>query len=239
VKAFLLAAGSGTRLMPLTADRPKPMMPVAGRPILEHTIRRLVRFGITDLVINLHHAPDAVPAHFGDGTAFGARITYSHEPELLGTAGALAPWRRFFSDAPFFVVYGDNLSTCRYDALWRAHTASQADATVALFWREDPTASGIADVGDDGLIRRFVEKPRPDEVFSHWVNAGIFALDPILLRDIPDAVADFGRDLLPQWIASDRRVAAYRLTNGEGLWWADTPADLARIGHDLEGRTDL
>ena len=239
MKALVLAAGSGVRLRPLTADRPKPMVTIAGRPLLEYTVRRLARSGVTDLVINLHHAPDAVPAHFGDGTGFGVRIQYSREATLLGTAGALGPWRAFFGDAPFLVVYGDNLSTCRYEALVERHGASNAWATVALFWRDDPTKSGIAGVAADGRIDRFLEKPAPAEVFSHWVNAGILALDPRVLDDIPDGEADFGRELLPAWVKAGRQVMAYRMSADEGLWWIDTPADLARVRAELEGRTDL
>ena len=235
MKALVLAAGSGTRLLPLTADRPKPMLTVAGRPLLEHTIRRLARFGVDDLVVNLHHAPDAVPAHFGDGSAFGVRIQYSREVELLGTAGALGPWRAHFSNGPFLIVYGDNLSTVRYDAIIDRHARAHADATVALFWRDDPTKSGIAEVAPDGSIRRFLEKPAPDQVFSHWVNAGILALDPARLADVPDGGSDFGRDLLPAWLNAGRRVAAYEMGPDEHLWWIDTPEDLARSAPNWMG----
>jgi NDP-sugar pyrophosphorylase family protein len=240
VKAFVLAAGAGTRLRPLTDDRPKPMIEVAGRPILGHTIARLAKAGVTDLVINLHHAGEVLTAYVGDGGAWGVRVQYSPEAELLGTAGAIVPWRPYFADGTFLVVYGDNLTTCRYADLLALHRRTGALATVALYWRDDPAQSGIADVGDDGRIHRFLEKPGPGQVFSHWVNAGVLALEPEALALMPaQGFSDFGRELLPRWVDQGRRVTGYRMSPGEGLWWIDTPEDLARVRRELEGRHDL
>jgi mannose-1-phosphate guanylyltransferase len=240
MKAFVLAAGAGTRLRPLTDDRPKPMIEVAGRPLLEHTIRRLARAGVDDVVVNLHYAGEVIERHLGDGRAWGMRIQYSYEPVLLGTAGALVPWRAHLSDGTFLVVYGDNLTTCRYEALLETHRRSEASVTLALFWRDDPTQSGIADVAADGRIVRFLEKPRPEDVFSHWVNAGLLALEPETLAWLPDGgAADFGRELLPRWVAEGRRVVGYRMSPQEQLWWIDTPADLARVRRELEGSASL
>ena len=115
---MLLAAGLGTRLRPMTETVPKCMISIAGKPLLEHNIGVLRDYGVTDLVINLHHLPQLVIDHFGDGERFGIRIKYSLEPELLGTAGGVKKVEPFF-DGPFFVWYGDNLSTCRLDRLWR------------------------------------------------------------------------------------------------------------------------
>src|ERR1700676_2990811 len=111
MRAFVLAAGEGRRLRPLTERVPKPMIEIRGRPILEHNVRLLVRHGFDDITINTHYLPDVVTAHFGDGRKFGARISYSHEDELLGTAGALNAVRARF-DETFAVLYGDNLTTC-------------------------------------------------------------------------------------------------------------------------------
>jgi NDP-sugar pyrophosphorylase family protein len=174
-KAMLLAAGQGTRLRPLTEKVAKCMVPVAGRPVLEHNIEWLKKFGVTDVVINLHYLPEAVTNHFGDGSRFGVRITYSLERELLGTAGAVKNAGRFF-DGPFFVWYGDNLSTCRLDRLWESHGAGGGLATIALHYREDPTQSGIVGLDGNGRVVRFLEKPRADQIFSHWVSAGTSCL---------------------------------------------------------------
>lgn len=235
MKAMVLAAGEGRRLRPLTTAVPKPMIAIVGRPILEHTVESLVRQGVRELVINLHHCSDSVRAHFGDGSRWGARIRYSPEPTLRGTAGALTPWREFF-DASFLVVYGDNLTSCNLASLEGVHRARRAFATMALFHRADPSQSGVAEVEPDGRIRRFLEKPGAGAVFSHWVNAGVMILEPEAIDTIPrDRPADFGRDLLPRWVAEGRQVFGYLMPADEKLWWIDTPEDLRRVESEFAG----
>src|SRR5581483_7303519 len=107
MRAVILAAGEGQRLHPLTKDVPKPMLTLAGRPILEHNVRMLARYGITDIAINTHHCPGSIVEHFGDGSSLGVKITYAPEKTLLGTAGALIPLRECLSST-FVVLYGDN-----------------------------------------------------------------------------------------------------------------------------------
>jgi NDP-sugar pyrophosphorylase family protein len=229
VNAMLLAAGEGSRLRPLTSNRSKCMVEVGGKPVLERNIEWLRQYGVRELVINLHHAADSVTGYFGDGSRFGVRISYSLEPELLGTAGAVRKVAERFS-GPFFVWYGDNLSTCRLDQLWEFHTASGGLVTIALHEREDPTSSGIADLDEHGRITRFMEKPRPHEVFSHWVNAGIFVAEPEVVGTIPaSGRADFSRDVFPALLERGAPVFGYRMTGNEQLWWIDTPADLERV----------
>jgi len=234
-RAMLLAAGMGTRLRPLTDTISKCMIPIKGKPLLEHNVDLLKKYGVTDLVINLHHLPATVTDHFGDGSEFGIRITYSVEPELLGTAGAVKNVEQFF-DGPFFVWYGDNLSTCRLDRLWQAHQLKKAAATIALHYREDPTRSGIVGLDEDDRVTRFLEKPSQDQIFSRWVNAGILVLEREVLSAIPaDCVVDFGRDIFPALLKLGYAVFGYRLAEGEGPWWIDTPEDLARAEQALAG----
>jgi len=203
------------------------MLDIGGRPILEHNVRLAAAHGITDLVINLHHAPQTVVDHFGDGSAFGVSIRYAFEPELLGTAGALVPVRDFFEHETFAVLYGDNFTTCDLSALVARHRTARAVATIALFEREDPQASGIVAFDDAGIVTRFLEKPKPEEIFSRWVNAGVLIFEPTVLAGIPPAgPSDFGRDILPAMLARGERIAAYRMT--EDLWWIDSPADYER-----------
>ena len=228
-KAMLLAAGRGTRLRPLTDAVSKCMVKIAGRPILEHNVERLKSHGVRDLVINLHYQPDGITAHFGDGSRFGVRITYSFEPELLGTAGAVREVAARF-DAPFFVWYGDNLSDCRLDRLWQSHRARGGVATIALHHRDDPTQSGIVGLDAGDRITRFLEKPRAEEVFSHWVSAGIFVLEPRALDAIAaDGPADFGRDVFPALLERGEAIYGYRMAEDEHLWWVDTPDDYASV----------
>lgn len=232
-RAMLLAAGLGARLLPLTDTVPKCMIPIAGKPLLEHNVAVLRNYGVTDLVINLHHLPETVMNHFGDGSGFGLRIDYSLEPYLLGTAGAVKNVEQVF-DGPFFVWYGDNLSTCRLDRLWEFHKSKQGVATIALHYREDPTQSGIVGLDENNRVTRFLEKPRPDQVFSHWVNAGILLLEREVLEAIPAEVAtDFGRHVFPALLERDSAIFGYRMANDERLWWIDTAEDLARVGRSL------
>ena len=232
-KAILLAAGQGVRLRPLTRTVPKCMVPVAGKPLLEHNVEWLKKYGVTDLVINLHYLPESVVNHFGDGGRWGVRITYSRETELLGTAGAVKKVADFF-DGPFFVWDGDNLSTCRLDRLWAAHAARGGVVTIALHEREDPTQSGIVGMDEHDRITRFLEKPRPDQVFSHWVSAGIMALDPRVIDSIPGGIAyDFGRDVFPRLLEEGAAIYGYKMTAKEGLWWVDTAGDLERVQAEM------
>ncbi len=228
-KAMLLAAGEGTRLRPLTESVPKCMVPVGGKPVLERNIEWLRDFGITELMINLHYMPDAVKQYFGDGSRWGVNLHYSVEEALLGTAGGVKNVEPFF-DGPFFLWYGDNLSTINLEKLWRRHRQQAGLATIALFYREDPTASGIVGFDDNKRITRFLEKPTAEQVFSHWVSAGIFLLEQQVLDAIPPAVAsDFGRDVLPAMLADGLPMFAYQMEKDENLWWIDTPFDLQRI----------
>jgi NDP-sugar pyrophosphorylase family protein len=229
VQAFVLAAGEGRRLRPLTDDVPKPMIPIRGRPILEHNVRMLARYGASEIVINLHHRGDTIRAHFGDGGRFGVKIEYSEERELLGTAGALNAVRERFR-APFFLIYGDNLTTCDLGRL-RARHREGAIATVALFEREDVAQSGVAALDGNDRITAFVEKPAPGTEPSHWVSAGVMVLDPAIFDFIPSSgPSDIGRDVLPAALAAGRVVAGYRMS--ERLWWIDSHADYDRTSAD-------
>ena len=226
MKAFLLAAGEGLRLGAVTADRPKPMIQIAGRPILEHNIRFLAGHGIHDLIINLHYRPEIVTKHFGDGTPFGVHITYSQEPALLGTAGAVKKVADQLT-ATFLVMYADNLTDCDLGKLLEFHRRKGGVGTVALFYRENATASGIAELDANDRIVRFLEKPKPEEIFSPWVNAGLLVLEPAVLDWIPVGKAsDFGREVLPAVLAAGLPLYGYRMN--EGLWWVDSPEDLER-----------
>lgn len=228
-RAMVLAAGLGTRLRPLTERTPKCMIVLGGKPLLAYTLEWLQRYGVTDVVINLHHLPDAVIGYFGDGTRCGIRITYAVERELLGTAGAVKNVASFF-DSSFFVWYGDNLSTCRLDRLWAFHRTRGGAATIALYHREDVTQSGIIGMDERARVTRFLEKPARDQVFSRWVSAGILVLEPRVLEAIPAGKAmDFGQDLFPDLLARNEPVYGYRMSADEGLWWIDRAEDLRHL----------
>ena len=234
-KAMILAAGRGVRLRPLTDQVAKCMVPINGKPLLEHNVEWLRGYGVTQLVINLHHLPQVVVNYFGDGSKWEINITYSVEEELLGTAGGVKNVEWFF-DGPFFVWYGDNLSTCNLDRLYHFHCDSCGIGTIALCYRQDPTSSGIVGLDNTGRVVRVLEKPRPDQVFSHWVSAGIFVLEPGVLDYIPvEGSPDFGRDVFPALLADRQSLYGYRMSEDEGLWWIDTPQDLQRTRESVGG----
>lgn len=220
---MVLAAGHGTRLRPLTETCPKPMIPIADRPLLEHVIRLLARHGFDQLVVNLHHLPDKIRDHFGDGARWNVSITYSYESELLGTAGAVRRVADFFADAPFLVYYSDNLTNFDLTDLWQAHQREGEPASIGLLWMDQPTTRGIIGLDPRGRIDRLVEKPRPSEVFPDYlVNSGTYILDPTAIEQIPAGHAcDFAMEVFPRMLAASVPIYGHRM-RGQ-LLSTDTP----------------
>jgi NDP-sugar pyrophosphorylase family protein len=226
---MFLSAGRSTRLSALTGEMPKPMLPIAGKPLIEHTIRKFAKAGVTEAMINLHHRAEAVPAYFGDGSQFGLRLHYSFEPELLGTAGGLRACRSFFGDEPFYVMYGDNLTTCNLASLAAHHEACGGVGTIALFWRDDVTPHSAVAIEPDTRITGFIEKPRAEEAPSHWISAGLMVFETRIFDSIPDKIpSDLGFDVFPQALAGGEKLYGYYMKGEEGLWWIDTPEHYER-----------
>jgi NDP-sugar pyrophosphorylase family protein len=199
---------------------------------LEWTVAWLARFGINELVVNLHYLPGVVPAYFGDGERWGVRMTYSHEEEILGTAGAVRRVKDQFTE-PFLVWYGDNLSNIDLPRLLKEHEEHGGIGTISLSWLDDPTMSGIVSVDENQRIERFLEKPRPEQVFSHWVNAGVYILDPAIFDYIPGTESpDFGKDVFPAVLACGQALFGYRFSPREKLWLIDTPNKLESVTSD-------
>jgi len=193
-KALILAAGLGTRLRPLTDHMPKPMVPIAGVPLLERLVRLLARHGVEETAVNLHYFPEKVLEHF-DGLDCGTRLRFAVEEELLGTAGAVNNFPGFF-DEPFFVLYGDVFTTADLCAFARDHARFGGAATVGLYRVDNPCECGLVDMDADGRILRFVEKP--PVAFTDLANAGIYAMNPRVLEFIPaSGFCDFGKDVFP------------------------------------------
>jgi mannose-1-phosphate guanylyltransferase len=234
MKALILAAGKGTRLKSLTVDRPKPMLPVGAEPLLAHHIRRLRDAGVEEIAINLHHAPEVITEYFGDGSRFDVRLTYSFEPELLGTAGA-AKILEWFLDEPYFVVYGDVFTNidladlARFHAVSKAQTNSAMALTMSLYRVPNPTECGLVELDAVGRVLRFVEKPPADQVFTDLANAGILVCDPEVMGVTPAAqVFDFGRDLIPLLLERDSGVFGKPIAAEEYVIDIGTPAGFER-----------
>jgi NDP-sugar pyrophosphorylase family protein len=211
-KAMILAAGHGTRLRPLTDRLPKAMVPIAGRPLLEHTIELLAAHGVREIAINLHTHAGIIADHLGDGSRFGVQITYSFEPQLLGTAGALKAMEDFFVDGPFFVVYGDVFTRVNLDRLLLHHRSHRALATISLRRPDDASQCGIVEQDGDGWITSFVEKPEyAVDAADAWANGGVYVLEPEVLRHVKSGIEqDFGRDVFSALIRSEQAVTGFR-----------------------------
>lgn len=217
MKALILAAGEGTRLRPLTLDKPKPMLLIAGKPLLEHTIAWLKRHGIVQVAINLHYKPHAIIDHFGNGDRWDIEIAYSHEDPILGTAGAAKKLEWYLEDT-FLVVYGDVLTDMDLTALIDFHRHRKAAITIALYRVPNPSACGLADVDERGRVTRFVEKPPPEQVFTDLANAGVLVSEPQILDHIPaDTFYDFGHDLLPRLLQEGVAMYGWPLPDSDYL----------------------
>ncbi len=212
MKAMVLAGGLGTRLRPLTENTPKCLILLAGRPLLDWTLRWLRQCGVRECVINLHYYPDRVRHFVGDGSQYSLRVHYSYEPELLGTAGAVKKVATFF-DEPFYVIYSDNFTQWGISKLKTEYERQDAIATVAVHWREDVTKSGMIELEQhSNKILCLVEKPKPEKVTSHYVSAGFFYLNPKVLDYIPDGLfCDFGFHVFPAMISAGERIYAVKI----------------------------
>jgi NDP-sugar pyrophosphorylase family protein len=212
MKAMLLCAGRSTRLGALGTDLPKPMLRLAGRPVLEWTIRRLADAGIAEVVINLHHAPTVIPAFFGDGSGWGLRITYLEEPELLGTAGAVRNARDILGgDSSFMVVYGDTPLDWDPAPFIADHDARGAVASLVVAEVVDPSQLGVVVFDAQGRVTAFYEKPGHRPELGRWVNAGACIFGPPVFDHIPGTGRpDLGADVLPSLVAAGLPVYVYR-----------------------------
>lgn len=241
-RALILAAGEGTRLRPLTADRPKPMLPVAGRPLLEHTVAWLRRYGVSEIAINLHYRPQAIVDHFGDGSALDVQITYSYEDPILGTAGAVHKVRDFLGSASFVVIYGDVLTDLDLRGLMAFHHEQAArdpgtGVTLGLYRVSNPTEVGLVGLDGNGRVTRFLEKPKPEEVFTDLANAGILVVEPHVIDAIPPGTFyDFGMHLLPQLLQSGTSIFGWVIPDSAYLLDIGTPEKYAQAQHDWPRR---
>lgn len=209
MKAMILAAGEGTRLRPLTLKKPKVMLLLAGKPLLEYILEWLRFYEITEVAINLSHLPEVVMNWLGDGDRFGIHVTYSLEDRVLGTAGALTRLREFFDDT-FVVIYGDMLTDLDLSSLAEFHQAKGALATITLFGVEDPSGYGIVEIDSENRILRFVEKPKPGITSSNLANTGIYIMEPEVINYIPpETFYDFGYDLFPALLSKGERLFGY------------------------------
>jgi mannose-1-phosphate guanylyltransferase/mannose-1-phosphate guanylyltransferase/phosphomannomutase len=204
MRAMVMAAGLGTRLRPLTYQVPKPMVPVVNRPIMEHILRLLKGHGFEQVIANLHWFPETIRNRFGQGSELGIELSYSHEEELLGTAGGVRNVSEYFGSEPFLVMAADALTDIDLAGLRAAHEANDGVATLAVKRVPNVSEFGVVIAGGDGRVQGFQEKPDPAEALSDLASCMIYVLDPEIFGYFPDRPAvDFALDVFPALLEHD------------------------------------
>ena len=194
-----MAGGEGTRLRPMTATQPKPLLPVVNQPIMEHVLRLLKRHGFCETVVTVQFLASLVRNYFGDGQEVGMSLQYATEDMPLGTAGSVKNAEDALRDEPFLVISGDALTDIDLSEMVRFHRENGALVTVGLTRVPNPLEFGIIIVDDDGRIQRFLEKPTWGQVFSDTVNTGIYVMEPEVLAEVPvGEMVDWSGDVFPR-----------------------------------------
>jgi len=215
VKAVIMAGGEGTRLRPLTSNQPKPMLPMANRPMMEHVVLLLRQHGITEIVVTVAFMANSIRTYFGDGSELGVRMVYAIEETPLGTAGSVLNAREEL-DERFMVISGDVLTDIDLGAVVAFHERRSAMATLALCAVENPLEFGIVITREDGSIERFLEKPGWGQVFSDTINTGIYVLEPEIFDFVPPGRSvDFSGEVFPAVLDAGRPIFGYV---ADGYW---------------------
>ena len=202
-----MAGGEGTRLRPMTADQPKPLLPVVGRPIMEHVLRLLRRHGFDETVVTVQFLASLVRTYFGDGDELGMHLSYATEETPLGTAGSVKNAEDALRDDSFLVISGDALTDIDLGAVVAAHRAKGALVTVCLTRVPDPLEFGIVVTGEDGRVGRFLEKPTWGQVFTDTVNTGIYVMEPEVFAHVAQGESvDWSGDVFPALLAAGAPV---------------------------------
>jgi len=208
MKAVILCAGEGERLRPMTLTTPKPLLPIGDKPLIEHTIGWLTRYGIHDLFINLHYLGEKIEDHLGDGSRYEVNITYSYEEELQGTAGALRAFADLL-DEPFVVVYGDILTRFDLNKLAEFHRVRGGIGTLVVQRTDRPHDCDIVEIGDDNKVIDLHHAPG-DFSSGNLGNAALYLLEPEIIEFLPpQGAADFVVDLFPRALQAGKAIYAY------------------------------
>jgi mannose-1-phosphate guanylyltransferase/phosphomannomutase len=216
MKAVVMAGGFGTRIQPLTHSRPKPMLPIMNRPMMEHTMMMLKDLGITEFIVLLYFKPEVIQDYFGDGSAFGIKITYVIPDDDYGTAGAVKFAQEHIGDENFIIISGDLVTDFDFKKLFKFHKRQDAKLSIGLTSVENPLQFGVVIANEDHVIEKFLEKPSWGEVFSDTINTGIYIIEPEILDFIPKGENfDFAKDLFPTLMEENIPLMAYNL---KGYW---------------------
>jgi mannose-1-phosphate guanylyltransferase/phosphomannomutase len=238
MKAVVMAGGEGSRLRPLTSSQPKPLVPVAGRPIMEHILLHLRRNQMRDVVATVQYMGASIRNYFGDGSEQGVSLTYSVEDSPLGTAGSVMLARQQLTE-PFVVISGDSLTDIDLAAAARFHRERKAIATIVLKPVPNPLEYGVVVVDDGGAVQRFIEKPSWGEVISDLANTGIYILDPTVFDFFrPGEITDWSGDVFPKLLKEGEKVFGWVA----GGYWEDVGSHSAYVKANfdcLEGKVKV
>jgi mannose-1-phosphate guanylyltransferase/phosphomannomutase len=239
MKAVVMAGGEGSRLRPLTIRRPKPMVPIVGKPVMEHILNLLKRHGITEVVVTVQYLASNIEDYFGNGSQFGMRITYSREDVPLGTAGSVKNAEEQLTE-PFLVISGDALTDYDLTEIIRYHNEKKSLATLLLAHVYNPLEYGVIITNEDGHITQFLEKPSWGEVFSDTINTGIYVLDPQIFSYFEkNKPYDFSQELFPYMLKKGDPIYGYVAPKG---YWCDVGnlSEYMRANADaLQGHVDI
>ncbi|NPE29131.1 NDP-sugar synthase [Methanococcoides sp. SA1] len=224
MKACIMCGGEGTRLRPLTFERPKPSIPILNKPSVVHLIEHLAKEGFTEIVITIGYMAEKIEEDLGDGRMFGVHIEYVYEEKRLGTAGGVKNAEEFLKDEPFMIVGGDHVMDLSLRTIYRQHEMNDAMVTIGLMSIDDPREFGIADMDVNNRIHRFLEKPGPGEIFSNLASTGIYMCSPEIFDWIPkDEKYDFAKDLFPALMDKGKNINGM-LVRGQ---WTDVGSSTA------------
>jgi len=212
-KALILAGGKGERLQPITNEMPKPMVPLQGKPILQHAIDLMKKHGISEIYLSIGYKGDKIKEYFGDGSRFGVKIKYIEENEPLGTAGPLKLAKEYLTET-FVMCNADELKNIDLLDMFLFHKEKNAKATIALTTVPDPSAYGVAKL-QGNWIMEFLEKPKNPP--SNLINAGLYILEPEVIDMVPEGFAMIEKQIFPK-IAEERNLLGYSFTGQ----WMDT-----------------
>jgi NDP-sugar pyrophosphorylase family protein len=232
MQALILAGGKGTRLRPLTVYTPKPIVPICNRPFLLYQIDTLRRAGIKNITLSLSYQPHKIEQQLGDGARFGVKLSYTTEPQPMGTAGAYKFAEELIRE-PTVVFNGDILTDLDLGAVIAEHEARGATATIVLAPVENPSAYGLVETEEDGRVKQFLEKPKAEQISVNTINAGTYVLDPSVLDYIPAGENySFEYGLFPDLL---RRGEKFYAHVPQETYWIDigTPARYLQVHQDM------
>ncbi len=231
MKAVILVGGQATRLLPLTCNIPKAMLPVLNIPFLEHVIRYLSKHQIKDIILAQGYLAQPIESYLGDGSQLGVKLNYITEDTPLGTAGAVKNAEKYL-DETFLMLNGDIFTDLDITAMIKHHLERKAKATIALTPVDDPTSYGLTETDAEGRITRFLEKPKQSQVTTNMINAGTYVLEPEILAPMPPQTkVSIEREVFPLLLEQGKPVYAY----SSSAYWIDmgTPEKYLRLHRDL------